>query len=311
MMQQIHTMNAMTQQMQIARMNQEAIMRQKIEKSRELEKEKEAAWKRAQVETQQRNAEQEEQEKTDAEIEAELSSYIDEDYDRFLEELTDVDGNQSAPQATMEALAEAWNQAEASAKVEEEWGVENRLEEYSYSDSERTQRDATDPMADGIRHFNAGELTQAISCFEEEVRRNVDNAEGWRYLGKCHCEGDEDAKAIVCLEHSVERDPYCLDALLTLGVSYVNEMDLDRALKNLKAWVVNNPTFCGLDIESGVDFTGDKLREVEDILKSALKFSPGDPDVLECLGVLHNVSKNYNDAVECLEKALIARPEGA
>jgi len=129
-------------------------------------------------------------------------------------------------------------------------------------------------------------------------------------LGKCHCEGDEDDKAIVCLEQSVERDPYCLDALLTLGVSYVNEMDLDRALKNLKAWVVNNPIFCGLDIESAaVDPTANKLQEVENLFKEALTFAPGDPDVLECLGVCYNVSRNYNEAVDCLEKALQMRPD--
>ena len=41
----------------------------------------------------------------------------------------------------------------------------------------------------------------------------------------------------------MENDAYNLDALLALGVSYVNELDQEKALKNLKAWVVNNPNF--------------------------------------------------------------------
>ena len=69
------------------------------------------------------------------------------------------------------------------------------------------------------------------------------SGDAWRWLGAAHQEQDEDRKAIACLERAVEHDPYNLDALLALGVSYVNELDQERALKNLRAWVQHNPTF--------------------------------------------------------------------
>ena len=41
---------------------------------------------------------------------------------------------------------------------------------------------------------------------------------------------------------------YNLDALLSLGVSYVNELDSARSLKALKAWVQHNPKFQGMEV---------------------------------------------------------------
>jgi peroxin-5 len=92
-----------------------------------------------------------------------------------------------------------------------------------------------------VQRFEAGELKKAVACFEEALRASPSLTAAWRYLGKCHCELDADDEAIVCLETAVQHDPYCLDSLLQLGVSYVNEMDALRAGRSLKAWFQNNP----------------------------------------------------------------------
>ena len=42
---------------------------------------------------------------------------------------------------------------------------------------------------------------------------------------------------------------YHLDALLALGVSYVNELDSARALRSLRAWVTHNPRYHGLEVD--------------------------------------------------------------
>ena len=68
-------------------------------------------------------------------------------------------------------------------------------------------------------------------------------------LGLSHQEHDEDRKAILCLERAVEEDPYNLDALLALGVSYVNELSSESALRTLKLWVEHNPSFQGMKVE--------------------------------------------------------------
>ena len=72
--------------------------------------------------------------------------------------------------------------------------------------------------------FNSGNVREAILAFEAGVQTDPEHAEGWRMLGVCHAENDEDKKAIVCLRRAVDADPYNVDALLALGTSYVNEL---------------------------------------------------------------------------------------
>ena len=69
------------------------------------------------------------------------------------------------------------------------------------------------------------------------------NSQAWTLLGQCHAENDEDKKAIICLLHAKETDPYNLDSLLALGTCYVNEINPIGALDSLKAWVLHNPKY--------------------------------------------------------------------
>jgi hypothetical protein len=98
-----------------------------------------------------------------------------------------------------------------------------------------------DHMKEGLEQFERGDLSSAAMHFEAELQETPTNAMAWKMLGKTHAENDQDKDAIVCLSHAVEHDPYDLEALMTLGVSYVNELDNARALTFLKAWVEHNP----------------------------------------------------------------------
>lgn len=194
-----------------------------------------------------------------------------------------------------------------------------------------------DLMEEGMKYFHEGNLSEAILCFESELRNvNGDNADAWLMLGKCHAENDEDRKAITCLENAVERDPYSSDALLALGVSYVNELDHDRALKYLNHWVTHNPTYAGYVTPPPTNTNQDEqeqqqntnttnnnnaLLQLKSLLNQAKAYdmsmhggnmeegsaAPA-ADVLETLGVLCNVSREYTEAVECFQSALQVRP---
>ena len=107
---------------------------------------------------------------------------------------------------------------------------------------------------EGVRLFEAGEIGGAVQAFEATLQalqslgggqvagagqvanadagleaEAADAAEAWRMLGQSHAEHDEDRRAIACLERAVEEDPYNLEALLALGVSYVNEVRLSSS----------------------------------------------------------------------------------
>ena len=170
-----------------------------------------------------------------------------------------------------------------------------------------------DLMAKGMKYFEQGNTKQAILCFESQLRNvDPDNSEAWLMLGKCNAENDEDRKAITCLENAVERDPYSTDALLSLGVSYVNELNYEQSLKHLNNWVTHNPNLeISLDVD---DQEINGLDKVKALLNHAKEFSKANNnqdstvDVLEALGVVYNVSREYDNAVECFQTAANMRP---
>ena len=196
----------------------------------------------------------------------------------------------------------------------------------------------------GIQHFDEGNISEAILCFESTLR-NIDpeHADAWRMLGKCHTENDEDQKAIVCWLRSLERDPFSPETLLALGVAYVNELDHERAVETLRSWVANHPLYAGMVDENmngnleEEDLYGDahveeemldngsnnntrrmraqtvvEMRDVERLLLRALEYdrtADAAADVYEALGVVYNVSRDYDAAVVCLRRAIDVRPK--
>ncbi|EWM20982.1 peroxisomal targeting signal 1 receptor, partial [Nannochloropsis gaditana] len=128
-------------------------------------------------------------------------------------------------------------------------------------------------------------------------------------------ENDEDKRAIACLERAVDQDPHSLPALLALGVSYVNELDSVRALQNLKAWVEHNPKYQGLEIRVDEYSDGSLMDEVTQLMLQAQDWDRAtcgpegqDADVEVVLGVLYNVSHDYDSAAAAFRQALVARP---
>ncbi len=179
-----------------------------------------------------------------------------------------------------------------------------------------------DLMAEGMKHFNNGNTKEAILCFESQLRNiDSDNSEAWLMLGKCNAENDEDKKAITCLENAVQRDPYSTEALLNLGVSYVNELNYEHALRHLNNWVTHNPNLdvvldndIDIDNNNNIDDKMNALDKVKSLLNQAKEYSElngnqdGTVDILEALGVVYNVSREYDDAVRCFEIASSRRP---
>jgi peroxin-5 len=253
------------------------------------------------------------------------------------EKFVDYDDDGNVQGVSVERLAAAWEEAEKQFTQDDYSNLatdgnelyENRLSQhvhYEYStESElygKVQGDEEkyiDLMSEGMKHFQEGDTSEAILCFESEVR-NVDgnNADAWLMLGKCHAENDQDRKAITCLENAVERDPFSTEALLALGVSYVNELDYERAYKNLNNWLTHNPNYAGLEMMSTAPNSGQEgaLYQLKSLLKQAKEYDEvngsieNSVDVLEALGVVCNVTREFDEAVESFRTASTLRPDG-
>ena len=164
---------------------------------------------------------------------------------------------------------------------------------------------ALEAMAEGIRLFNEGDLAGAKMAFERSVSEDDSNSEGWRWLGQCNADSDDDVKAIMCNIKAVETDPGNLKAQINLGVSFTNELENERALHHLRSYIENNPTYAPLASTA----TGETEHErVVDMFMQAAAQAPEDPQPRTVLGVLYNLSREYDKAVECFKAALEVDP---
>ncbi|PKA50492.1 Peroxisome biogenesis protein 5 [Apostasia shenzhenica] len=162
------------------------------------------------------------------------------------------------------------------------------------------------PLKEGQELFRKGLLSEAVLALEAEVMKNPDNAEGWRLLGITHAENDDDQQAIASMMRAQEADPANLEVLLALGVSYTNELEQEEALRYLYKWLQNHPKYGSLappELSTSL-FHADIAR----LFNEAARMSPEDADVHIVLGVMYNVSREYDRAIESFKTALKLKP---
>lgn len=162
------------------------------------------------------------------------------------------------------------------------------------------------PMKEGQELFRKGLLSEAVLALEAEVLKNPGNAEGWRFLGLAHAENDDDQQAIAAMMSAQEADPTNLEVLLALGVSHTNELEQAAALKYLYGWLRHHQKYGTLvppDQPNSLYYA-----DVARLFIDAAKMSPDDADVHIVLGVLYNLSREYDKAIESFQTALRLNP---
>lgn len=109
--------------------------------------------------------------------------------------------------------------------------------------------------------------------------------------------------------------------MMALAVSYTNESLQNQALNMLVNWLKCNKNYQNLvpPIMTSVDdeiltssiIKGPNLKEVQQLFLTAVqqKHPEIDPDIQEALGVLFNLSSEYDKAVDCFQAALHVRPD--
>ncbi|KAL9998864.1 putative tetratricopeptide-like helical domain superfamily [Helianthus debilis subsp. tardiflorus] len=163
-----------------------------------------------------------------------------------------------------------------------------------------------EPLKEGQELFRKGLLSEAVLALEAEVLKNPDNAEGWRLLGVAHAENDDDQQAIASMMRAHEADPTNLEVLLALGVSHTNELEQQAALKYLYSWLRNHPVYGKIAPPELSDSL--YYADVARTFNEAAQMSPEDADVHIVLGVLYNLSREYDRAIESFQTALKLKP---
>jgi len=197
-----------------------------------------------------------------------------------------------------------------------------------------------DPQAMTLaeRFLREGNLVQAVLALEAVVQGDPANAQAWLMLGSTQAECDADGHAIAALRRCVETkiplktenaddltaawnssqssepsvNQFVLQGLLLLAVSYTNELDTSRAVDFVRRWVELHPKLSSAkpilsNLASTSSISAHELL-VERLISLSHTF-PDEPDVYEALGIMYNLSREYDLAAQAFRSALHVRPD--
>lgn len=190
-------------------------------------------------------------------------------------------------------------------------------DEYAFAENNEYM-DGPSAFEEGLRLMNEGNLTEAVKAFEAACRQEPTRAEAWRYLGVCNAHNENEQAAIAAFLNCVKYDAYDLEALLQLGVSYTNDLNSRGALNYLKTWLSNHPDYSSISIGSEKqqmnDFYGssrDSEQEAINLFNQAVVLNPEDPETHTVLGVLYNLTCEYDKAAFHFKHAVRLKPDDA
>ncbi|KAM9349314.1 LOW QUALITY PROTEIN: PEX5-related protein [Symphorus nematophorus] len=194
-----------------------------------------------------------------------------------------------------------------------------------YFNTNNPYRDWPNAFAEGQEKAREGDLNAAVLLLEAAILQDPQDSEAWQVLGMTQAENENEQAAIVSLQRCLELRPNNLPALMALAVSFTNSGMQREACDALRRWICHNPRYKHLVLDRRSPPQGSPATprrgprtparcELQDVLSlfqdaALLNLDCVDPDLQTGLGVLFNLSCDFNKAVEAFTAALSVRPQ--
>uniref|UniRef100_H2V7I9 PEX5-related protein n=1 Tax=Takifugu rubripes TaxID=31033 RepID=H2V7I9_TAKRU len=243
--------------------------------------------------------------------------------------------------AAVESDTEFWDkmQAEWEELARRNWLTENEQaqipttvsphEKGYYFHTDNPYKDLPNAFEEGLKKSREGDLPNAVLLLEAAVLQDPHDSEAWQVLGTTQAENENEQAAIVSLQRCLELHPNNLAALMALAVSLTNIGMRSDACEALLRWLRHNPKYKQL-LKGKSHLTASPISqrrmshapnlgrnesslqsEVKELFLEAVQNNSDsiDPDLQTGLGVLYNLSGEFNKAVEAFSTALSVRPD--
>ncbi|KAI6230523.1 hypothetical protein M3Y99_01052300 [Aphelenchoides fujianensis] len=191
--------------------------------------------------------------------------------------------------------------------------------EYSFVESNPHLTEA-DLMQRASEQLQSGNTQEAILYYEAAVQRNPHDADAWCRLGLSHAENEHDIAAISAFRKALEVAPGMRDALLGYSVSLANESYDNEALHQLDKWIhvykggestatVEPPPSTSALHQSYIDPAHFEKVEARFLDAARTQANGVDPELQNALGVLYNLNRNFDRAVDSIKAAIARNPD--
>ncbi|XP_058489335.1 PEX5-related protein isoform X1 [Solea solea] len=201
------------------------------------------------------------------------------------------------------------------------------VEKVYHFNTDNPYREWPNAFAEGQEKSREGDLNAAVLLLEAAILQDPQDHEAWQLLGKTLAENENEQAAITSLQRCVELHPNSLEALMALAVSFTNIGLQQEACDSLRRWISHNPRYKQLVLVHRSPLQGSPATprrdphtltppraELQDVLllfqeASQENIDSVDPDLQTGLGVLFNLSSDFNKAVAAFTAALSVRPQ--
>eukprot|EP00884_Botryococcus_braunii_P017541 jgi/Botrbrau1/4470/Bobra.0220s0004.1 len=127
-------------------------------------------------------------------------------------------------------------------------------------------------------------------------------------LGLCTPKTRMTSRLFLALQQALAADPGNPEVLLSLGVSYTNELDTRKALSYLHTWLAATHPDAASEAAPLMD-ASQRLTHALQTFRTAADLNPMDADLHVALGVLSSLAREYSSAVSAFRAALQLRDQ--